>query len=54
MSKEKAKKFIKSKQSEKNPGYRTSDFFKAKTFSPGRVKKAGFNPSSFRTHQHRG
>jgi len=50
-----AKNFIKKKEgpNQAGPKYRTSDFFKAKTFSPKSSFGIKFNPSTFKT-QHKG
>lgn len=47
------KSFIKKKAKSPNPGFRTSDHFKAKVFRPEGPVKAGFDPSKFKV-QHKG
>ncbi len=55
-----ANKFIKSKAAKNatGPGFRTSDHFKGSIFSGGKSKFSApvtkFNPSAFRSTQHKG
>jgi len=53
---DKPQSYIKSKDKPNaNLGFRTSNFFRTKSFKPGGMKpsKSGFNPGSFKT-QHKG